>query len=174
MSKDEDLARMTLDSADAHRLQAAIGYWELGLADDALHELDEIPVHAQQHAEILQLRQAILMEHGHWSEALRMAETLCQLHPEETDHWIKIGFCLHELKRTREAKERLLAGPPTLRECAIFYYNLACYECQLGQIQAAWLLLERAVQLDATFQQIAKTDSDLAPLWIKDGETKPD
>jgi predicted Zn-dependent protease len=170
LSKDEDSLGMTLDSADAHRLQAAIGYWELGLADDAVRELDEITLHAQQHAEILQLRQAILMEREQWDEALRMAEVLCRLEPEETDHWIKIGFCLHELKRTSEAKDRLLAGPPALRECAIFYYNLACYECQMGQVQAAWLLLERAVQLDTTFQQIAKTDRDLAPLWDKKSE----
>jgi predicted Zn-dependent protease len=173
LSKDEDSRGMTLDSANGHRLQAAIGYWELGLAEDALRELEEIPFHVQQHPEILQLRQAILMEREQWSEALQMAETLCQLHPEETDHWIKIGFCLHELKRTSEAKERLLTGPPALRESAIFYYNLACYECQLGQIQAAWLLLERAVQLDATFQILAKTDSDLAPLWDKEGEKTP-
>jgi predicted Zn-dependent protease len=169
LSKDEDISRMTLDSADAHCLQAAIGFWELGLADDALRELEEIPLTAHQHPEILQLRQAILMEREQWNEALAMAEALCQLLPEEADHWIKIGFCLHELKRTSEAKERLLAGPPALRECAIFYYNLACYECQLGQIQAAWLLLERAVQLDASFQHLAKTDRDLAPLWNQDG-----
>jgi Tfp pilus assembly protein PilF len=48
---------------------------------------------------------------------------------------------------------------------AIFHYNLACYECQLGDIDGAKERLRRTFEIDADFREIALEDADLKPLW---------
>lgn len=47
---------------------------------------------------------------------------------------------------------------------AVFHFNLACYEAQLGNLDDARVFLETACGLDESFRELAKTDDDLAPL----------
>jgi predicted Zn-dependent protease len=156
---------MELTPAEAHHLQAAVGYWELGMSTDALQELSAVTDAQQSHPDILHLRLSILMEQNQWLQALPCAELLCSLLPDQEDPYIKRAFILHEMHQTQAAKDCLLQGPSSLRDNALYYYNMACYECQLNHVQEAWLLLERAIQLDANYREIARTDTDLTPLW---------
>jgi len=55
-------------------------------------------------------------------------------------------------------------APPSLREKAIFHYNLACYSCVLGQIDAAREALHRSFALDKRYRDFARADQDLEPL----------
>jgi hypothetical protein len=48
---------------------------------------------------------------------------------------------------------------------AIFHYNLACYECQLGDLEGAKARLKRAFELEQGFRTLALDDEDLRPLW---------
>jgi len=43
-------------------------------------------------------------------------------------------------------------------------FNLACYEAQLGRLEAAKAHLKRATELDAKFRLMALEDSDLEAL----------
>ena len=48
-------------------------------------------------------------------------------------------------------------------------YNLACYECQLGNLGRARAWLDKAVQLPdaAKLKLAALEDPDLQPLWTR-------
>jgi Tfp pilus assembly protein PilF len=59
-----------------------------------------------------------------------------------------------------------LASDP---EQPIIHYNLACYECQVGDLKTAARHLARAIQLNATFELLALEDEELQPLWKKFG-----
>ena len=48
---------------------------------------------------------------------------------------------------------------------AIIYYNLACYDCQLGQIHSAKQYLKQAFRIDSDWRLQALEDEDLKPLW---------
>jgi hypothetical protein len=48
---------------------------------------------------------------------------------------------------------------------ALIHYNLACYECQLGNLGDAKALLQRAFALDDSLSRNAIDDEDLKPLW---------
>ena len=48
---------------------------------------------------------------------------------------------------------------------AIFHYNLACYECQLGDLEKAKESLNQAFKLEPQFRVAALDDEDLRPLW---------
>jgi hypothetical protein len=51
----------------------------------------------------------------------------------------------------------------------IIHYNLACYECQVGDLKTAARHLARAIQLSATFELLALEDEELQPSWKKFG-----
>jgi len=74
------------------------------------------------------------------------------------------------LKRTAEAREGLLAVVERFPAEATMRYNLACYECQLGNLVEARKWLERAFTLDDSddFKRAALDDPDLDPLWTEE------
>jgi predicted Zn-dependent protease len=146
------------------RLKAAIGYMNLDMTEDALQELETLPEPESQRPEVQALRTAILMRRREWDKALRLASSLCRSYPDHPSPFLDAAFCLHELKRTAEAKEVLLSGPRALRATGIFHYNMACYEAQLGNLSAARDYLGQAVRMDDRYREMALHDPDLEPL----------
>lgn len=154
------------DLPDEHQrtLLAAQGYCELGMPGEAAGEIDEIPEAWQQHPSVLEMRLIVLMQSKRWPAALASARELIQIAPAIKMGYIHAAFCLHELGRTDAAREILLGGPASLREDPVYYYNLACYECRLGQLENARANLEKTFALDKKFREFAKNDPDLIPL----------
>lgn len=145
-------------------LLAAQGYCELGMYDESLAELDSLPEELWQHAAVVELRTITLMQAKRWKQALTASRALCRAAPDKTSGFIHAAFCLHELGRTDEARDILLAGPNVLHAEPTFHYNLACYECALGNLDLARLHLEKSIELDKKFKDFAKSDPDLAAL----------
>lgn len=148
------------------KIQAAQGYSELGMYEDALAELDAIEAAVRERPEILELRVLILMHGRQWGKALAASRKLCDIRPEATVGYIHTAFCLHELGRPDEAKATLLCGPAALLDEPIYHYNLACYECVLGNLESAQAHLETSFSLDKKFRELAKTDPDLKALRL--------
>lgn len=146
-------------------LLAAQGYFELGMMDDALSELESLPRALQSRLDVLQMRLCACMRIHRWDDALRASEDLCQLQPDEAMGYIHAAFCLHELGRTSEARDMLLAGPTALLRDATYYYNLGCYDAALGNIESAQTHLQASFKLDRKFREYAKTDPDLKSVW---------
>ena len=44
-------------------------------------------------------------------------------------------------------------------------FNLACYDCRLGNLEAAKAFLEHALKLEPEMKLAALEDEDLWPLW---------
>ena len=44
-------------------------------------------------------------------------------------------------------------------------YNLACYYCQLEEIETAKRYLKKAFEIDLNWRRAALEDEDLKPLW---------
>ena len=145
-------------------LLAAQGYAELGMFDDALAELDSLPEKAQRALPAMELRLGVLMQARRWKPALTISRRLMRAFPDKNIGYIHTAFCLHELGKTEEARSALLNGPETLHTEPTFHYNLACYECHLGNMDLARVHLDRSFQLDKKFRDFAKTDPDLQAL----------
>ena len=151
---------------DTHErtLLAAQGYSELGMFDDAIVEIDSLPEEIGKNATVVELRTVILMQAKRWKSALAASRVLCRVAPDKTSGFIHAAFCLHELGRTGEARDALLAGPEVLHAEPTFHYNLACYECALGNLDLARMHLDKSFELDKKFRDFAKNDPDLAAL----------
>ena len=145
-------------------LLAAQGYAELGMFDDALAELDSLPEKGQRDPTAMELRLGVLMQARRWKPALTISRRLTRAFPDKNIGYIHTAFCLHELGKTEEARSALLNGPQTLHTEPTFHYNLACYECHLGNMDLARVHLDRSFQLDKKFRDFAKSDPDLQAL----------
>jgi tetratricopeptide (TPR) repeat protein len=146
------------------QINAAIGYFNLGMTDDALLELESMSQADFHRPESIALRVSVLMRKGLWEKALEGAELLCTLLPEHPSPYLDAAFCLHEMKRTEEARRKLLAGPAQLKGNSLFYYNMACYESRLNHLDVARKYLEQALSMNRELENSWESDPDLALL----------
>ena len=156
-----------LEYPDQHHLRAAHGWLELGRPREAGEELDRISAGNFFQSDVLEARWNIAVENNDWHAALQIARDLIDVDPDRASGWIDQSYCLHELKRTQEAWERLLPAAGKFSKASIIPYNLACYACQLGRLEPAQEWLAKAMALgDATqVKAMALNDADLQPLW---------
>jgi predicted Zn-dependent protease len=142
-------------------VRIAEGYSELGMLEDALGELGQLDTEQQERLEVLRMRVDILLRKQDWEDALRLSLRFCAVNPNQPYGYVHAAFCLHELGRTSEAKQTLLDGPASLLDEPVYYYNLACYDTVLGNIEQAKVYLRASFRLDKSFKAMAKNDPDL-------------
>ncbi len=132
----------------AQTLEAARGWLELGLAEDALHELESIRGDRKAGRDVLEVKLAAQMVNRQWNLASDTAKILCLKASDEPSFFLRAAFCLHETGDTFAACNWLMRGPRALHDMAIFHYNMACYLWALGHAQRAHSHLSRALAMD--------------------------
>lgn len=142
-------------------LRAASGWLELGLADEALYELQSLPSEVQMLRGPLELKLAAQMERGLWNPASETARLLCLKAEDVPEFFLRAAYCLHETGDTLAACNQLLKGPKTLFDMPVFHYNLACYLWTLGEEPRAKSHLKQAIEMDDTYLDSAREDRDL-------------
>jgi tetratricopeptide (TPR) repeat protein len=164
-----------LELLDQRHLAAAEGWFELGNHLEANEELEQITAENRSHPAVLEMRWQIFAKAKKWDAALDIASALIQLVPKYALGWVHRSYCLHEMKRTKEARDNLVRVVEKFPKDPIMRYNLACYECQLGRLQQAKKWLEKAFALGDSkkIKLIALEDPDLEPLWKETGEIGP-
>ena len=155
-----------LPHSERHRFNAAAGWLELGDMVEALSELRKIPPPYKSHPSVLDLHWQILARRKDWIAATEVAQHLVESAPDNQTGWIHRSYALHELRRTQEARDLLLPGIDKFPEVVLIPYNLACYACQMKDMEQAKSWLKRAVDIQdrETVRRMAEEDPDLAPL----------
>lgn len=148
-------------------LQVATGWIELGLPDEALAELHRLPASSRASVEVLEVTLAAQMGCEEWNFASETARLLCVKAGREPEFYIQAAYCLHETGDTLAARDWLLRGPKELIEMPVFHYNIACYHWDLGDGKQAKTHLERAISMDRSYEQIARSNQDLAGIVAK-------
>jgi Flp pilus assembly protein TadD len=145
-------------------LEAAVGYFELGMAEEALHELDTLPEEDQCEEEVLEFRSVLNQHLGRWEAASATCERLCRLKVTDTDRFIVWGCCLYELGRIADCRAALIQAHPRAREHGLWNFHLACYEAILGNVDEARRLIRKSLILDPALTGMAQRNENLAPL----------
>lgn len=146
-------------------LEAAEGYLQLEMAEDALIELRNMPARDQQSERYKELLLATQMMLKHWKSGAVTAQDLCKANAKEKSYFIHAAFCLHESGDTLAALLQLLAGPKSLLKDSLYHYNLACYHSVLGNLTDARSCLDKSFKLDPDLQMTAEDDVDLKNLF---------
>jgi len=146
------------------RLSHARGYLELGMVEEAAAELRRIPREERDGTAVLALRAIVLQAQGRWRALCTTAAELVRRQPEEAGAWVTWAYA------TRRAVS-LAAAEQILREAEEHHpaeptiqFNLGCYACLRGDLKAARARVARAVALEASFREHARTDPDLEAL----------
>ena len=155
-----------LGPPDIHHLNAAEGWIGLGNVVEAENELAHLSLELCEHPEVLRVKYHLYERTKDWERAAPVAELICKTVPEGPFGWIHLAYALHELKRTLEAYQVLLPRVDRFPDEYIIRYNLACYACQLGNLEEALQWLRKAIALIGTdtVKEMASTDPDLQSL----------
>ena len=150
---------------DTHHLTAAQGWLELENAGEAIKELKKISAEFEEHPDVLEVLWSVKATQLNWEECVRIAAKLTQHAPGQSSGWIHRSFALHELERTQEAYELLLPSLSLFKDIWTIPYNLACYQCQLGQKESALEFYAQALKIGGeSVREMALGDVDLEPL----------
>jgi hypothetical protein len=156
-----------LNYQDLRHLQAAEGWLGLGLLNDATLELENIAPQLRSHPEVLAVRWHIHAAAREWEQAGDIARRIADLVPEILFGWGQLAFALHQMKRTREAWDVLFPVADKFPKEFVVPYDLACYACQMGNLNEAVRWLKKACTLARRkdVKRLALEDRDLEPLW---------
>ena len=161
-----------LEPLDVHLVRAAEGWLELNLPAEAEAELAQLSPSGKSHPFVLQ---ALWQLHAHqhqWNLAHTAAEALLQTFPGEVSGWVHRAYAARRMAGggLQAAWDALRPAVELFPSETIIPYNLACYACQLGKLDAARHWLGRALEIAGkpnardALRQMALADADLAPL----------
>jgi predicted Zn-dependent protease len=154
---------------DTHYLSATIGWLELGNLAEAKAELLQVSPEQQNHPDVLEVRWAICAEAQDWQEGLEVSQELVAVAPGRASGWLHQAYALRRVTEgnLQRAWDALLPAAARFPEHPLFAYNLACYACQMGQVDVArdWLTKARTIGVTDQIKEMALKDADLEPLW---------
>jgi tetratricopeptide (TPR) repeat protein len=156
-----------LEVLDERHRRAAVGYVELGMFLEAHAELDKIDPFCRAAPKVLAVRLEIYAGLEKWELMQVVAEKLANYDPAEAQWRISFAYATRRVESIEKAREILLNALGSHPEEPTIRYNLACYECQLGNLSAAKQHLTEATKADQKFKLMALTDPDLEPLWAE-------
>lgn len=160
----DDREDMPLSTHTLRQLSYAEGYLALGLKAEAAEALGEIIEGEREATPVLVMWLAVYCEREKWKPAAEVGAVLCEREPDVAGFWIQAAYATRRHLGILQAREILLRGLGRHPREAVFHFNLACYEAQLGNVDDARGFLETACHLDESFVHLAKTDPDLEPL----------
>jgi Flp pilus assembly protein TadD len=157
-----------LEPPDSHFVSAAIGWLELGSGREAAAELEAVSPALAQHPVVLQLWYQIHAQAHRWDLASEAASSLARATPEDPQAWTNLAYATRRKPGggLPPAKEILAAARQRFPSEVLIAYNLACYECQLGNLPQARDLLRQAFKLgnSTELKNMSLQDPDLEPL----------
>lgn len=153
----------------AWHLQRCDGFLDLKMTDKARLELEQVDAAHRQSDPFVEVELRLAMAEDHWSAAAQFARTLSDRQPNEPAYCIQLAYAIRRAESIEAARNILLGARKRFPKVAVIPYNLACYECQLGHLDEAMVLLARAFKLDPHFREQAFEDDDLKPVWDRLG-----
>ncbi len=160
-----------LTPPDTHHLSAAWGWLGLGNWKEALQEYQQISPEFHCHPDTLEVAREIFIQTGKWDMAAETAGVLVKMKPEEPASWVALAYATRRKQGSGlvAARDILTLAQSRFPKDTIITYNLACYECQLGDEKAAldWLRRSFATGPASQIRSMALDDRDLEPLWPK-------
>lgn len=156
---------MNFTEEDQRHLQAAAGYIELRMYLDANDELERVTAELRHLPQVLVFRLEIYRALEKWELMQTVARRLANGEPENVQWWISWAYATRRADSIDAARLILVNAMELHSAAAVIHYNLACYLCQLGDLEESKATLQRAFELDERFRSKALQDEDLEPLW---------
>lgn len=169
LSDDDFLTVQALEPCEVHRVNAAFGWLGLGSPTEARAELEAIAPAQQTHPAVLEARWALCAHERTWREAMFVADCELAAAPERCSGWLHRAYALRRVEGggLAQAWEALLPAADKFPKEPVIAYNLACYACQMKELDLCREWLNRAMEAGGreAIKKMALEDEDLQPLW---------
>lgn len=147
-------------------LSYARGYLDLGMLNEASDEIEGIAFTDRLLPEVLLVRLELALAAKHWDLIENMTAVIIETKPDAERAWILRAIAAKARGRVADSKAVLLTAESAHGHGSpVLHYNLACYHCLLGELDAAKERLARACKEHPPFKAEALDDPDLAALW---------
>jgi Flp pilus assembly protein TadD len=146
-------------------LQRADGYMDLRMWTHAQRELSAVAAEHHDSFAFTHCRLRLAIEEKDWQASAQLARALHGQAPDEPETWIELAYVARRAEGVDAARQILSRALHRFPSLAIIPFNLACYECQLGDMKQARMYLARAFELEPGYRRLAVEDRDLEPLW---------
>jgi tetratricopeptide (TPR) repeat protein len=156
---------MSLESPEKDFFDAACGYVQLGMYQDANEQLEKIDPFLRAAPEVLALRIEIYRGLEKWELMQQISKRLKEFQPDNVQWTISLAYATRRTYSIDVAMEILLNAEAKFPNEGAIPYNLACYYCQLKELEKAKRYLKKAFEIDLNWRKIALDDIDLMPLW---------
>jgi Flp pilus assembly protein TadD len=148
---------------------AAIGWAELGNLAESRAELAQLSPANRQHPDVLEVEWLVCAEAKDWDKALACARALVDAAPRRVTGWLHQAYALRRVSggSIEQAWKKLLPAAEKFPNEPTVLFNLACYACQMKDLETARGWLRRALLVGNREQtlKMALSDPDLEPLW---------
>ena len=161
---------MPLTADDQRHLTAAEGYAALGMYLDANAELEEIDPEVRQVAEVLTVRLKIYRGLEKWELMQTVAGRLAAHDPDNAQWLISLAYATRRAESIEAARSILLEAVERLPDEPILHYNLACYECVMGEVEVAKARLKHVFKMSPRVRLMALEDENLRGVWDSLGD----
>ncbi len=165
MKKEEKAGPESVPPDVLWHLQRADGFMDLGMWKHARQEMEHVPDPYRKSGPWLEAQFRLAAEAGNWPEAAALAVQLKNRNPDEAAFWVQLAYAVRRAESIEAARAILSECLEKFPKVAVIPFNLACYECRLGNNEQAMAWLKRAFEIDPTCQRMALEDEDLRPLW---------
>src|SRR5215211_3159726 len=127
---------MSLERQDQKHVQAAQGYTALGMYADATAELEQIDPFCRCLPEVLAVRFAIIRRQRSGNCFTRSRSSSSRTILLILQWPVSLAYATRRAQSLKAAKLILLEAATKHPEEPLIFYNLGCYECQLGDLDS--------------------------------------
>src|SRR4029077_7795533 len=124
-----------LEPPDQQYWEAAVGYVELGMFQDANDQIEKIDPFNRAAPEVLAVRIEIYRGLKKWELMQQIAKRLKEFEPQNVEWAISLAYATRRAYSIDTAMGILQSAEAKFPREAAMPYNLACYYCQLREIE---------------------------------------
>ena len=160
-----------LQPPSSFHASSAEGWIALGNLEEARDELSKIEPEASEHSQVLDVWWQLHTKEKNWNHAFKVARNMVTRYPDNPAGWIYRSYAARRVANAgiATARDLLLPAAASFPDEPVIPFNLACYECLLGNLDEARAYLKIAINLGdhRSIKKMARDESDLEPLWTE-------
>ncbi|MGC3991990.1 MAG: hypothetical protein QM796_20325 [Chthoniobacteraceae bacterium] len=132
---------------------------------EADEELENIAAECRHYPQVLELRTQVYAGLKKWELMKVVSLALIKAESGNPQGHITLAYAMRRLHSLEAAREILTRAVQLVGHNPTVHFNLACYDCQLGDLASAKSHLETACRLWPEARAMALDEPDLESLW---------
>ena len=148
------------------RLSRSNGYRELGMYDESILILEDIPFEEERwHPLVVEARYNTYRDAKEWTLAMTMAKLKHESKPKSLEWLLNYADAHHQWGDTEKAIECLQDAEDRFCEEAEYLFRLGKYHAILGNVEEAKNLVRRVFKLNGSFKAEFLDDPAFDSVW---------